>query len=228
MMVTKDGGKLVTTPVYKPEDNYLKNITTIKLTADGGAVIDIKNSYGAAQYQNRMLMMLLEPTEQRKRLMNGLGLPNMTIQNASFKQPDPSQAVMEEDISVTTAEVFSKGADKLFLTLNMLNRRETVPSKVENRKTPFSVLYGYKDTDQVTFVLPAGFKIDFLPKDILLESEFGSYSAKTVVKDNTIIYSRTQMMNAKKYGPEKYQALVDFYKKIYLADKQKAILAMNK
>jgi hypothetical protein len=35
-------------------------------------------------------------------------------------------------------------------------------------------------------------------------------------------------MNAKKYGPEKYQALVDFYKKIYLADKQKAILAMNK
>jgi hypothetical protein len=228
MMVTKDGGKLVTTPVYKPEDNYLKNITTIKLTADGGAVIDIKNSYGAAQYQNRMLMMLLEPTEQRKRLMNGLGLPNMTIQNASFKQPDPSQAVMEEDISVTTAEVFSKGADKLFLTLNMLNRRESVPAKVENRKTPFSVAYGYKDTDQVTFVLPAGFKIDFLPKDILLESEFGSYSAKTMVKDNTIIYSRTQMMNAKKYGPEKYQALVDFYKKIYLADKQKAILAMNK
>lgn len=119
----------------------------------------------------------------------------------------------------------SQGGDKLFLTLNLLNRRESVPRKVENRKTPFSVPYGYVDNDQITYTLPQGYKVEFVPKDILLESEFGKYTAKVVLKGNALVYTRTQMINSKQYPPEKYQSLVDFYKKIYLADKQKAILA---
>lgn len=225
LLATAEGGKLVRTPVYKPEDNFQNRLTTVALTAEGLADISIKTDYGFCQYYDNLGMLLKEPTDQKKSVMNSLGLPNMNILSLSYLQPDPSVPKLEEKISLKSSQMFSNSADKMFLTLNLLNRKESVPRKVENRRTPFALPYGFKDMDQVIYSLPAGYKVEFVPKDILLESEFGTYTAKAVVKDNTIVYTRSQMINSRKYAPEKYKDLVDFYKKIYLADKQKAILA---
>ncbi len=225
LLITPEGGKLVKTPVYKPEDNFQNRITAVALTAEGTADVSIHTTYGASQYEDNLGMMLIEPTAQRKRLMNNLGIPNMEISSASYTQPNKEIPKLEENIVLKSTQMMSQGGDKLFLTLNLLNRRESVPRKVENRKTPFSVPYGYVDNDQITYTLPQGYKVEFIPKDILLESEFGKYTAKVMLKDNALVYTRTQMINSKQYPPEKYQSLVDFYKKIYLADKQKAILA---
>lgn len=225
LLITSEGGKLVKTPVYKPEDNFQNRVTTVALAPEGTADVNIHTVYGASQYQDHLGMMLIEPTDQRKRLMNNLGIPNMDISSASYTQPDKKIPRLEEHIVLKSSQMMSQGGDKLFLTLNLLNRRESVPRKVENRKTPFSVPYGYVDNDQITYTLPQGYKVEYVPKDILLESEFGKYVAKVVMKDNTLVYTRTQMMNSKQYPADKYQSLVDFYKKIYLADKQKAVLA---
>lgn len=225
LLITEGGGKLVKSPVYKPQDNFQNRTTSVALTPEGSAAIRITTLYGASQYEDNLGMMLIEPTDQRKRLMNSLGIPNMDISSASYTQPDKTKPVIEEKIELKSTQMMSQGGEKLFLTLNLLNRRESVPRKIENRKTSFAVPYGYEDTDQITYTLPQGYKAEYLPKDITLESEFGKYTAKVVIKDNALVYTRSQMMNSKQYPPEKYQDLVDFYKKIYLADKQKAILA---
>ncbi|KIO75512.1 hypothetical protein TH53_20345 [Pedobacter lusitanus] len=225
LLVTEAGGKLVNTPVYKPEDNYQNRITTVVLAPDRSADVHIKTSYSNSQYEDQLGMMLMEPTEQRKRIMKSLGIPNMEISSASFMQPDKSIPKIEEDIVLKSSQMVNQGGDKLFVTLNLLNRRESVPAKVENRKTSFSVPYGFKDTDVITYTLPQGYKVEFIPQDISVESEFGRYTAQVTLKDNTIVYTRNQTMNSKKYAPEKYKDLVDFYKKVYMADKQKAVLA---
>jgi hypothetical protein len=225
LLVTSDGGKLVNTPVYKPEDNFQNRFSTVVLSPEGTAEISIKTDYGACQYEDHMGMLLIEPTDQRKRLMNSMPVPNMEILSATFTQPDKAAPKMEEQLTLRSSQLLSQGGDKLFLTLNMLNRKESVPRKIDDRKTPFALPYGFKDTDEIVYTLPKGYKAEFVPADVLLESEFGKYTAKAVVKDNTIVYIRTQMINSKKYSPEKYKDLVDFYRKIYLADKQKAVLA---
>ena len=46
-----------------------------------------------------------------------------------------------------------------------------------------------------------------------------------MLKENTIVYTRTKTMTNKKYPPEKYNDYVAFSKKIFKADKQKSILA---
>ncbi|HEY0175804.1 MAG TPA: hypothetical protein VGC08_05460, partial [Pedobacter sp.] len=198
---------------------------TVVLSPEGTAEISIKTDYGACQYEDHMGMLLIEPTDQRKRLMNSMPVPNMEILSATFTQPDKAAPKMEEQLTLRSSQLLSQGGDKLFLTLNMLNRKESVPRKIDERKTPFALPYGFKDTDEIVYTLPKGYKAEFVPADVLLESEFGKYTAKAVVKDNTIVYTRTQMINSKKYSPEKYKDLVDFYRKIYLADKQKAVLA---
>jgi transglutaminase-like putative cysteine protease len=224
LLITEEGGKLVNTPVYLPKANFQKRFTKVTLDAEGSADIEIDTDYGACQYEDAFAMMLKDPTEQRKELLDNLGIPNMEIISANYSQPDKDVPELKESIRLKCSQLLTQGGNKSFLTLNILNRNESVPRKVDNRKTSFAVPFGYDDTDEVVYVLPVGYKAEYLPEAVTIESEFGTYNSKAVLKDNTIIYTREKLMNSKKYPPEKYKDAVEFYKKIYLADKQKAIL----
>lgn len=225
LLVTENGGKLARTPVYNPADNYQKRSARVDLNEDGNADIQIETQYGYAQFEENLRMLIVDPTEQRKSLMNSLSIPNMQIGTLSYLQPDKNAAMLTEKISLKASQLLTKGGDKLFLTLNLLNRQESAVTTVEDRKTSFAVNYSFKDEDEIIYTIPKGYKIEFIPKDISIESEFGKYSAKFTAKDDKLVYTRTKMMVSKKYPPEKYNDFAAFYKKIYQADKQKSILA---
>ena len=224
LMVTDQGGKIIRTPAYQPKDNYQLRKTTINLADDGTALLAIKSTYANAQFEENISMMLLEPSEQRKLIIAGNNIPVAELTSFSYKQPDKTKPVILEELNFKSGQLYTKSGDKVFLTLNQVNRKESVPLKVENRKTYFAVPYGYHDEDEINFTLPKGYTVEFLPKDIQIVSEFGSYTARFATKDNAITYIRTQTMTNKKYPPEKYNEYVDFYKKVYQADKQKAVL----
>ncbi|MGY4384432.1 hypothetical protein ACVWYN_001458 [Pedobacter sp. UYP24] len=224
LLITDKGGKLAQTPVYTPENNYQKRITKVVLDDDGAAKINIETKYGYAQYEEHLGMMLQQPTDQRKRVMNMMSIPNMQIEQLSYNQPNKETAVMEEKIAIKASQLLTKGADKIFLTLNLINRQGGTASVVENRKTDFAVDYSYNDEDEIIYTLPKGYKVEFLPKDVLIESEFGKYTAKVIAKDNTLVYHRSKTIINRKYPAEKYADYVAFSKKIFQADKQKGIL----
>ncbi|MFD2286881.1 DUF3857 domain-containing protein [Pedobacter petrophilus] len=224
LMVTDQGGKIIRTPVYSPKDNYQIRKTTINLADDGTALLALKSTYANAQFEENLSMMLLEPGEQRKRIIAGNKIPVAELTSFSYIQPDKTKPIINEELNFKSGQLYTKSGDKIFLTLNQINRKENVPLKVENRKTYFAVPYGYHDEDEINFTLPKGYTVEFLPKDIQIASEFGNYTARFTTKDNAITYVRTQTMTNKKYPPEKYNEYVDFYKKVYQADKQKAVL----
>lgn len=225
LLVTETGGKLAQTPYYSPANNYQKRTTKVNLDEEGSADISIETQYGFAQYEDNLSMTLLEPAEQKKRLMNLLSIPNMQISTFNYNQPNKDAAVLNEKIDLKASQLLTKGGDKLFITLNLTNRQENTNTTIENRKTYFNLKYGYSDEDEIIYNIPKGYKVEFMPKDIVIESEFGKYTAKVVQKDNSLVYSRTKMINNKKYPPEKYNDYVAFSKKIYQADKQKGIFA---
>lgn len=225
LLITDEGGKIVRTPIYNAKDNYQHTKTKVDLQNDGYAAINIKSTYGSAQFDDNLGMLLTEPTEQRKRINEQTDIPGAELVAFKFEQPDKTLPVLNQETSFKTNQLLTKGGDKLFLTLNLTNRRESVPEKIENRKTYFAVSFAYQDEDEILYTLSSGYKVDFLPKDITLTSEFGTYSAKAITKDNTITYTRTLTVNAKKFPPEKYNEYIDFTKKIFQADKQKAVLS---
>jgi hypothetical protein len=224
LLITENGGQLAQTPIYSPKSNYQKRKTLVDLDAEGSANIAIETEYGNSQYEDNITMLIIEPVEKRKKLMNNLSIPNMQITDLNYTQPDKHTPVLNEKISLKSTQMLTKGGDKLFLTLNLLNRQGSPPTAIEARKTPFSIKYGYYDTDEITYTIPKGYKVEFIPKDVLIESEFGSYIAKVIAKDNTLIYTRIKTMVNKQYPPEKYNDYVAFSKKMYQADRLKSIL----
>lgn len=225
LLVTEAGGKIIHTPAYGVKDNYQIRKTNIKFNEEGSAEIGIKSAYGNAQFENVFGITLQEPSEQRKIIIRNSDIPGVELLTYKYEQKDKTLPVMTEEINFKTNQLLTKGGDKAFLTLNQTNRKESVPLKVENRKTYFAVPFSYNDEDEIIYTLPKGYNVEFIPKDINITSEFGTYTAKFATKDNTITYFRTQTMSNKKYPPEKYNDYVEFNKKIYQADKQKAVLA---
>ncbi|WP_316803063.1 DUF3857 domain-containing protein [Pedobacter nototheniae] len=224
LMVTDAGGEIIRTPSYNAKDNYQLRKAKITFDENGAANIVIKSLYGNAQFENNFSMLLKEPSEQRKTIIENNDIPGAELLTYKFEQTNKSLPVMTEELNFKTSQLLTNGGNKAFLTLNQTNRKESVPLKVENRKTYFSVPFSYNDEDEITYILPKGYAVEFIPKDINITSEFGTYTAKFATKDNTITYIRTQVTNDKKYQPEKYNEYVDFCKKIYQADKQKAVL----
>ncbi|RZK55027.1 MAG: DUF3857 domain-containing protein [Pedobacter sp.] len=225
LMITEDGGRIVRTPIYNAKDNYQRRKTNVSFSDDGNAIIDIKSIYANAQFEDNLRMLLIEPTEQRKRINEGNNIPASELTSFKFEQPDKALPIMNEELKFKTNQLLTNGGDKAFLTVNLTNRRESVPAKIDNRKTHFAVSFSYEDEDEIIYSLPKGYSIEFLPKDVSIASEFGSYSAKFSSKDNQIVYKRVQNMTAKSFPPEKYNEYVEFNKKIVAADKLKAVLA---
>jgi hypothetical protein len=225
LLITPEGGKLTQTPVYSSFNNYQKRFARVNLDETGSADIHIETEFGNAQYEDHSRMLYITPTDQRKVILNSLSIPNIEIGTYDYTQPSKDKPVLKETINLKSSQLLTKGADKLFITLNMLNRQENTVTEVEHRKTYFAVNYGYNDEDEITYIIPKGYRAEFMPKDVVIESEFGKYTSKTEVKENKLIYRRTKTITHKQYPPEKYNDYVAFSKKIYQADKQKGILS---
>lgn len=63
--------------------------------------------------------------------------------------------------------------------------------------------------------------MEFLPKNVEIISEFGSFGASFEKK---IYYQRKRKMNKNTFAAERYNDYVEFCKKIYQTDKLKAVL----
>lgn len=224
LLVKSGGGELVGTPVFKPEDNTQRRTAEVLLNESGAADIKVNTSYAYAQYEDNLYRMLEEPVNQRKKIIQELSIPNLELGNFYYQQPDKNLPVIYESISLKSSQLTTTGGDKIFLAMNLLNKKEFVPQKTDDRKTSFSLPYGYEDTDEIHFKLPGGFTAEFIPKDIELTSPFGTYSAKIVQKGNELIYTRKLLIRNNIYSASQYNNFVDFYKQIYQADKQKAVL----
>ena len=168
--------------------------------------------------------MLREPVNQKKYLYESLDIANAEISSYAYEQPDKQKPRLIEKVDLKINDLTATGGDKLFLTLNLMNKRSYVPELVDNRLTDFALQMNYTDVDQIRYELPKDYKVEFLPKDIQLSSDFGEFTVKTTVTGSTITYVRTQKMYSNRYPAPRFKELVEFYKAIYKADKQKAIL----
>ena len=225
LLITKEGGKMTRTPFYSASHNKQNRIGKVVINASGTSAANITTEYEYEQFDNIFGQLFREPIDQKKYLYESLNIANPEITSYAYEHPDKQKPLLIEKVDVKINDLTASGGDKLFLTLNLMNKRSYVPELTENRLTDFALQMNYTDIDQIDYELPKDYKVEFLPKDVLLKSDFGEFSIKATITGNTITYVRTQKMFSKRYPAVRFSELVEFYKAIYKADKQKAVLS---
>ena len=108
-----------------------------------------------------------------------------------------------------------------------MNRNNSVPEKLDSRKSKVVRHTAYTDTDTIHFKLPDDYYPEYLPEPVQLKTRFGEYESGLMLDQGEVIYTRRVKMIKGQFPPESYNELVDFYKAISKADNAK-IVFVNK
>ncbi|UOU97986.1 DUF3858 domain-containing protein [Chryseobacterium daecheongense] len=94
----------------------------------------------------------------------------------------------------------------------------------EHRELPFEIGQSFEDEYQISFEIPKNYKVEEIPDNVTINSEFGSYKLSVVKDGENLKVSRTVRVNKGIYPKEKYNDYVSFRKKMNGMDNSKILI----
>lgn len=224
LVITDKGGKLIHTPVYTQNQNTQNQSVQVKIDTLGNAIVRSETNYQGLQYENLEEIYNAAPEDQKRYFYNNLKISNFNIIDLKLnqiKEPLPkSQLKLEFQIN----KYASKTGERLFIPLNILNRRTYIPKKLKKRTTDIKLNTPFWDQDSVTYTLPESYTIENHYSPVKIVSDFGIYTSHITIKDQKITYVRKLKIYKGLFKPSQYEQLRDFYKDIVRADNARIVL----
>lgn len=225
LMITDNGGKVVQTPTYTASTN--QQIRNVKATIadDGNLTAELFTRFTGTQQELQHSLIHYTNAQDRKDYLNRvLNLPNYSVEHVDYDQEKGLIPVVNERMVVKAPGYATITGKRMFILPNLFNK---VGSKLDDsrpRKYPIEYDYAFQDVDTVNIVIPAGYESESIPKDVSIQNKFGKYSIKFQVDGTNIRVIRTYEREAALYPASDYKELVDFYDKMYQADRSRVVL----
>jgi hypothetical protein len=105
-----------------------------------------------------------------------------------------------------------------------MNKTSHIPKQLDERQSEMVLTYPYMDADTITYILPETLAVEYVPSNVKLETEFGTYQSLVKVDGQRITYIRKVTMKKGRYPKEMFAEFASLRKKIVKADKGKVLL----
>ncbi|SDI39975.1 protein of unknown function [Chryseobacterium taeanense] len=224
LSIRKEGIELIDTPVYSAEQSKEKQLLKIKINEDNSILGEGNFSYTGLQYDNNLILAGLSPKERTEAVKNMLDVLHFEkIELKNFLN-DKDNAVAKYDLDFK-ANNYSKNAGSSMIFRAVPIYSDNVYKKEDNRELPFELRQSFEDEYEINFTLPQNYKVEELPENVVLNSEFGTYKLSFVKNGDGLKVSRTIRINKGLYPKEKYNDYVNFRKKTISIDNSKILIS---
>lgn len=228
VMITEEGGKLVTTPRYGLNENT--QVRKVKAVLSEGATLDIKanTTYRCMQQDDlHMMVNILSKDKVKEYLQEQLDFATYEVGRFNYKEHPSRRPAIEEELDITVSNYATITGKRLFIVPNIMTRhgRRLTPS--ENRRYEVELDMEYRDIDSVEITIPAGYTAESVPPDVILDTKFGRFRSSVKIEGNRILYFRSLDHFAGKFPANEYAELVKFYDAMYKADRAKLVLVKS-
>lgn len=224
LSIRKDGIELIDTPDYTAEQSKEKQQLKIKINEDNSILGEGSLSYTGIQYDNNLALASMSPkerTEAVKSMLDVLHFEKIDVKN--FLN-DRDNAVAKYDLDFK-ANNYSKNAGSSIIFRAVPIYSNNVYKNEENRELPFELRQSFEDEYEVSFILPQQYKIEELPENVVLNSEFGTYKLSFVKNGESLKVNRSIRINKGIYPKEKYNDYINFRKKTINIDNSKILIS---
>ncbi len=228
LMITEEGGRLVRTPSYGVKENL--ELRRIKATLDDEATLHISaiSSYGALQQEEYHDLIHYQPKDKIKEtLERHLGFATYEINDFAYTEQKSALPVIEEKLEIIARNYATITGKRLFIVPNIMTRLSQKLPVDSARKLELQFDVAYRDIDSVEILIPGGYLPESVPKDVLLQTEFGSYESRIVLKENRLFYFRKMVRANGRYPASQYPAMAQFFESVYKADRNRVVLVQN-
>lgn len=229
LLITPEGGKVVHTPIYGKKDNLLIHKAEVKIDAEGNGKAQVNILYKALQEKRPGNASELSLEEQKKWLYQNIKIPSFEISQFKINRKKDRIPSTTIDLDLTVRKMAAKSGKRMFVVPNLMSQWTDIPVELENRKNEVVLngSYDFVDTDTIVYSYPESYILENKPQDYSFENQFGKYQMKVTVEGNKISYIRRVEMNRGRYPKEEYPALIEFFKNVVKADKQKIVLVQK-
>lgn len=229
LRVTEEGGELVKTPAFTPEDSKESNKTTVTLSKNGDAVVVNECSLSGPR-QGRLRYVSFEKTkkELEEEFLESCGLPSVSIVEYDVK-PLLDEPVVKINYDIDVRKYAVKSGKRFFVPINPINKFTSIPGKIENRAEPIILEQGYLLEDELNLILPEGYEIESMPDEsILLEKDYGVYKMELKIEGSVLKYKRSLKMLPLSLPAAEYENFRNFRKEVAALDNAKLVLVKKK
>ena len=226
LLIADDGGHIVSTPVYKSDNNLQKRTVKATIDSSGNLSADVNTTFTGIQEELQHSLIYDATKELREKILNqAIGLPTYKVERNDYSEEKKRIPVVHEKLYITSPNYAPLTGKRLFVKPNIFNQSNLKFSKDSTRlyDINFASTSAYKDFDSVFIFLPSGYTLEAIPKNVSLNSKFGSYSIDFEVKENTIQMVRIDERSAATFPASDYNELVSFYNAMYKADRSQFV-----
>ncbi len=219
---TPEGGKILRTPKLSTAMNQLQSHAALQIDSLGNISGQLKTVSMGSQYDNYNYLIGQTSTEQLKLLKDKYDVDNINFSGFKLSQDKSLTPGTTISFNLEIPRYVAKNNNLFYLELNLFNKNPTVP-EVKNRTLKVYVNRGYTDEDELTYQLPAGFKLEAMPLNKEIKTAFGSYNATVKLEGKTLTYKRKIIIKDGTYPAEHYQEFSTFMNDINAADRSRVV-----
>lgn len=228
LLITEEGGKLVTTPRYGLKENTQMRKVKAVLKEDATLEASVNTVYSCMQQDElQMLINALSKDKVKEILHEQLDFATYEIGRFNYRENKSKWPSVNEELEILVSNYATITGKRLFIVPNIMTRQGRRLTPDENRKFDIELDVEYTDVDTVEISIPAGYTTESVPPDMVLDTKFGRYRSSVKVENNRILYFRKIEHLAGKFPAKDYPELVKFYDAMYKADRAKLVLVKN-
>ncbi len=225
LLLTENGGVLVSTPLSSSPSNILKIKNEIKLWEDGSGILQVSID-GKGDYKNLLTTLSESKREDQKSII---------VNTLGFKQPDDfavktnaADQSINVELAIENVPQFKAGT-KMFLSPRSHSVGIGKLPDSKDRKYRFYFKFPYEIYDTTSYVLPEGYTIDVFPEPVNIKDEYASYNVNYWYDaDLNKVYSSLEfILNYHIIPADKYESVREFFNKALSLETKKIVIKKN-
>lgn len=225
LIITEDGGKLCRLPSYKDEQNLQLSKMIINISEDGTANGNISIKEQLHGYASNVQSMISNDRDKHIRYINGnISLPKTHIENVKTIEDKSAFPSCTLTADFTASDFTNKTGVRMFIPACPINKGSYNIFTSTSRTLDISIEYGFSELDSITFNIPENYTSESLPKDIILETPYGSFKTQTIAEGNKITYIQRIDILSGRYDKTEYDSIKKFFAAITSNIKRKIVL----
>jgi len=166
-----------------------------------------------------------------KKVMEGFvtrNAPGALLRTFSVTHADEADKPLVLKYDFVTGRYGSRLNSLLLFKPTIIERRDEIEFNEPSRKYAVRLRLKQVREDLVQIEIPAGYKVDELPPEENISTEFGEFQTAYKVNGQTITFSRRFIARSLFVPPERYPEFKQFFEKIYNSDQSNVVLVRSR
>ena len=228
VVIEKDKAHIVKTPVFPPGKNSISDLRKVKINGDNSLNIDMQLVYsGVYEMFEKSMLRGMKPL-QRKSFIESTAnevCPGAVVNDYTISDIYNLNIPVTISLNFTCQDYVIKAGNLLIVkvpTISMQNLSQLVAR--DTRTYPLVIGYNFEKANKVTFNIPEGYSIRYMPDNTKFSNKFGNFAVSYKRLEKHLSYNGVLLSDAYSVGPDDYAVIKQLFNNAVITEKNQVVV----